>query len=159
MTPGAVSMNRAHFSFLATSEGANTNIPFSSSSLTYVEVQMANSIYSNYWSQRQKFTSPTTHPPQTSPSFGLMKQFQQPAAQFRCSSYAHSYVFNTEQRLFRWMRRGIYKARDFLVPYFFYELSVRYPGVPWICAWASYYYSRSWVGQAPHSYFHPSLYS
>lgn len=59
--PGAASMNyiglrtdhSACFSFLAISEGANTDVPYSSGSFTSVEVQMADSVYSNYWSQSQ----------------------------------------------------------------------------------------------------------
>lgn len=56
--PGAASMDcigpmahhRAYISFLATSEGDNMDISFSSGSSAYIDVQMANSVYNNYWS-------------------------------------------------------------------------------------------------------------
>lgn len=149
--PGAASMDcigpmahhRAYISFLATSEGDNMDISFSSGSSAYIDVQMANSVYNNYWSHTVIYFIFPLHLAQWSNSNSLLYSSGGQATFLLC--------FNTEWKLFRWMRRVIYNVREFLVPHFFYYLSVRYYEGHWICAWASYCYSRTWVGQALHT--------
>lgn len=100
---GARAPHRAYCSFLASSEGHNTNAMFSSNRSIYLQRQMV--MPANYWSQNTVIYFFKT-------TFSPRKQFQQPAARSACQAASLRH-FNSEQRLLRWMGKSeaVFKIR------------------------------------------------